>query len=38
MVSSAVPKLVSLIRSYLFFILFLLPWETDLVKHLYSLQ
>ena len=32
MVFSAVPKLVSLTRSYLFFILFLLPWETDLVK------
>ena len=38
MVSFAVRKLVSLIRSNLFILfLFLLPWETDLVKHLYGL-
>ena len=27
----------SLIKSYLFFLLFLLPWETDLRKHWYNL-
>ena len=40
MVSFAVQKLVSLIRSYLGFLfvcLFLLPWETDLRKHWYDL-
>ena len=38
MVSFAVQKLVSLNKSHLFiFILFLLPWETDLRKHWYNL-
>ena len=40
MASFAVQKLVSLISSHLvtfFFFLFLLPWGTDLRKHLYSL-
>ena len=38
MVSFAVQKLISLNRSHLFILLlFLLPWETDLRKHLYSL-
>ena len=38
MVSFAVQKLVSLMRSHcLFLVLFLLPWETDLRKHLYGL-
>ena len=38
MVSFAVQKLVSLTRSHLFiFVLFLLPWETDLRKHWYDL-
>ena len=38
MVSFAVQKLVSLIRSHLFiFVLFLLPWKTDLRKHWYNL-
>ena len=37
-VSFAVQKLVSLIRSIcLFLLLFLLPWETDLRKHWYDL-
>ena len=37
-VSFAVPKLVSLIRSLLLFLLlFLLPWDTDLRKHRYNL-
>ena len=36
-VSFDVQKLISLIRSHWFiFVLFLLPWETDLRKHLYS--
>ena len=35
--SFAVQKLISLIRSYLFLLLFLLPWETDLRKHWYDL-
>ena len=34
MVSFAVQKLVSLIRFHLFLFLFLLPWETDLIKTL----
>ena len=39
MVSSAVQKLISLIRSIcLFLLLFLLPWETDLRKHWYNLH
>ena len=33
--SFAVQKLISLIRSYLFLLLFLLPWETDLRKPWY---
>jgi len=33
--SFAVQKLISLIRSYLFLLSFLLPWETDLRKHWY---
>ena len=38
MVSFAVQKLISMIRSHLFiFALFLLPWETDLRKHWYDL-
>ena len=37
MVSFAVQKLVHLIRSLLFLILFLLPWKTDLRKHWYVL-
>ena len=37
MVSFAMQKLVSLIISYLFLVLFLLPWENDLRKHWYSL-
>ena len=39
MVSFAVQKLVSLIRSHLFiFVLFLLPWETHPRKHWYYLS
>ena len=34
----AVQKLLSLIRSHLFLFLFLLPWETDLKKHLLALS
>uniref|UniRef100_A0A8D1BGZ9 Uncharacterized protein n=2 Tax=Sus scrofa TaxID=9823 RepID=A0A8D1BGZ9_PIG len=38
MVSFAVQKLTGLIRSLLLFLLlFILPWETDLIKHLYNL-
>ena len=38
MVSFAVQKFISLVRSHLFILhLFLLPWETDLRKHCYSL-
>ena len=37
MVSFALQKPVSLIRSCLFLLLFLLPWETDLRKHWYNL-
>ena len=33
----AVQKLISLIRSHLFLLLFLLPWETDLRKPWYNL-
>ena len=36
-VSSAVPKLLSLMRSRLFLLLFVLPWETDLRKYCYDL-
>ena len=35
--SFAVQKLISLIKSYLFLLSFLLPWETDLRKHWYCL-
>ena len=37
MVSFAVQKLLSSIRFDLFLLLFLLPWETDLIKYCYSL-
>ena len=37
MVSFVIQKLVSLITSYLFWVLFLLPWENDLRKHWYNL-
>ena len=37
MVSFAVQKFVSLIRSHLFLLSFLLLWETDVTKHCYGL-
>ena len=37
MVSFAIQEFVHLIRRYLFLLLFLLPWETDLRKHWYKL-
>lgn len=37
MVSFAVQKFLSLIRSHLFLLSFLLLWETDVTKHCYGL-